>query len=100
MMPPVMKFNLEYAKEGYADIAAALGVDTPGMSLDEAANAAIAAVSQLSQDVGISQSLSELGLQRDSLPRMAKNAMLDHCYKSNPRPCTEEDMLRLYEEAF
>ena len=100
MMPPVMKFNLEYAKEGYADIAAALGVDTSGMSFDEAASAAIAAVCQLSQDVGIPKSLRKVGLQRDSLPHMAKNAMLDGCHKLNPRPCTEEDMLRLYEEAF
>jgi len=100
MMPPVMKFNVEYAPKGYADIAAALGVDTSGVSLDEAANAAITAVRQLSQDVEIPQSLSEAGLQRESLPKMAKNAMLDHCYKLNPRPCTEEDMLRLYEEAF
>jgi len=100
MMPPVMKFNLEYAKEGYADIAAALGVDTSGMSIDVAAGAAITAARQLSQDVGMPQSLSEAGLHRDSLPNMAKNAMLDHCYGANPRPCTEEDMLRLYEEAF
>jgi len=100
MMPPLMKFNLEYAQKGYADIATALGVDTSSMSIDETASAAIGAVSQLSQDVGIPQSLSELGLQRDSLHNMAQNAMLDHCYKSNPRPCTEKDMLKLYEEAF
>jgi alcohol dehydrogenase class IV len=100
MMPPVMNFNLEYAKEGYADLATALGVDTPGMSTDEAAGAAIVAVTQLSHDVGMPRSLRETGLQRNSLPPMAKNAMLDHCYKLNPRPCMEEDMLRLYEEAF
>jgi len=97
MMPAVMKFNLEYAKEKYVDIASSLGVDISNMSIDEAAIAAIVAVSQLSKDVGIPQSLSELELQHDSLPQMAKNAMLDIFHQFNPRPCTEEDMLKLYE---
>jgi len=46
------------------------------------------------------QSLSKVGLKREGLQRMAKNAMFDHCHTLNPRPCTEEDMLRLYEIAF
>lgn len=100
MLPYVMEFNLEYAKEAYADIASALGTDISGMSVDEAAHAAIAQVRQLSQDIGVPQSLSEVGLKRESLRYMAKNAMFDHCYKLNPRSCTEEDMLRLYETAF
>jgi len=100
MLPYVMEFNLEYAKELYADIASALGADITGMSVDEAAHAGIAQVRQLSREIGVPQSLSEVGLKRESLQRMAKNAMLDHCCMLNPRPCTEEDMLRLYEIAF
>jgi len=106
MLPYVMDFNLEHAKEAYADIASALGADISGMSVDEAAHAAIVQIRQLSKDIGIPQSLSEVDAtegrryERESLQPMAKNAMLDHCHKSNPRPCTEEDMLRLYEIAF
>ena len=100
MLPYVMEFNLEYAKEEYASIALALGADISSISIDEAAHAAITQVQKLSQEIGMPQSLSEVGLKRESLQRMAKNAMFDHCYKLNPRPCTEEDMLRLYEIAF
>ena len=81
-------------------VASALGADISGMSVDDAARAAITQVRQLSQEIVMPQSLSEVGLKRESLQNMAKNAMLDHCYKVNPRPCTEEDMLRLYEIAF
>ncbi len=100
MLPYVMEFNLEHAKEEYASIASALGADISGMSVDEAARSAVAQVRQLSQEISMPQNLSEVGLKRESLQRMAKNAMFDHCYKLNPRPCTEEDMLRLYEIAF
>lgn len=100
MLPYVMEFNLEYAKERYADIASALGVDISGMSAMEAAHSAITQVRQLSQEISMPQSLSEVGLKRESLQQMAENAMLDHCYKLNPRPCTKKDMLRLYKIAF
>jgi len=32
------------------------------------------------------------------LPELAIQAIEDGCHLSNPRQCTEEDMLRLYEE--
>ena len=100
MLPHVMAFNVEHAKEEYADIASALGADISGLSMDEAAHAAIAQVRQLAQEIDMPPTLSAVGLKRETLQRMAENAMLDHCYKLNPRPCAEEDMLRLYEIAF
>ena len=39
----------------------------------------------------VQQALAEAGL-----PRLAKLAFADGCHASNPRPCTEEDMLALY----
>lgn len=44
LLPIVMEFNLPAAKEKYGDIARAMGVDTAGMSIDEAAHAAVEAV--------------------------------------------------------
>ena len=40
------------------------------------------------------------GLKWERIPKVAKDAMLDHCYKFNPRPCTEADMQDLFEAAF
>ena len=100
LLPYVMAFNMSHAKEGYAHIAAALGVDTSGMSMAEAAGAAIDEVRALNKALGMPSGLGAAGLRRERIPKIAKDAMLDHCYKFNPRPCTEADMRQLYEAAF
>ena len=40
------------------------------------------------------------GLARDRIPDYARLAMLDHCHRTNPRPCTEADMEDLLERAW
>ena len=52
LLPISMEFNKPVVAERQAKIAQAMGVDTTGMSTEEAADAAIAAVRQLSHDVG------------------------------------------------
>jgi alcohol dehydrogenase len=100
MLPPVMEFNLEFATQEYADIASAMGVDTRGMSVMEAAKASVESVRQLSQDIVIPGRLRDAGLKAESIPAMAVKAMTDHCHMSNPRGCTQENMTALYEAAF
>ena len=100
LLPPVMEFNRSHAVDGYADIAEALGVDISDMTKQEAATAAIEEVKSLNSAVNMPKGLGEAGLDPQRIPKLAKDAMLDHCYKSNPRTCTEADMLRLFEAAF
>ena len=100
LLPEVMEFNLSYAANGYADIAAALGVDTSGMSTGDAADAAIAEIRSLNEEFAIPKGLGIAGLKWGRIPKVAKDAMLDHCYKFNPRPCTETDMQNLFEASF
>ena len=100
LLPHGIKFNLEVAKNKYVDISHELGVDTSNMSVNEASTAAIDVVRQLSMDIGLPQNLREVGVQRDDIPQMAKNAMLDFVHLYNPRDCTEEDMIQLYESAY
>ncbi len=100
LLPEVMIFNLSHAVNGYADIAAALGVDTSAMSTANAADAAIAEIRSLNEEFSIPKGLGIAGLKWERIPKIAKDAMLDHCYKFNPRPCTETDMCDLFEAAF
>ena len=53
LLPIAMEFNKPVVTERLAEVAKAMGVDTTGMTTDEAADAAIAAVKQLSADVNI-----------------------------------------------
>ncbi|HGE70773.1 TPA: iron-containing alcohol dehydrogenase [Candidatus Poribacteria bacterium] len=99
MLPYVMRFNLEFAIEKYADIAYAMGVETYGMSTIQSAKASIRAVYDLCRDIGLPDSLSAVNVNSDMIKVMAKKAMEDHCHLSNPRVCCEDDMLLLYKFA-
>lgn len=89
----VMEFNLSAAKDKYGDIARAMGVDTTGMSIDEA-------VRKFSLDLGISQTLRELKIPENALPQLANDAINDVCNGGNPRAIPEEDILELYKKAY
>ncbi len=100
LLPPVMEFNLPHVIDKYADIAVALGVNVEGMSKGEAACAAIDEIRSLNEELKMPTGLGAAGLDRDKLPKLAADSMLDHCHKFNPRLCTEQDMLHLLEAAF
>ena len=100
LLPHVMAFNLPYAVDRYAEVADALGVEASDMSKEEMAHAAIAKVYALNGELGMPTGLGVAGLKQEHIPKLAMDAMLDHCYKVNPRPCSEADMKHLYEAAF
>ncbi len=57
---------------------------------------AAAALSALRSRVGILGGLAGQGLREEHLAALAKKALEDACHRSNPRPCTEADLLSLY----
>ena len=59
----------------------------------------IARVRELLDEVDIPPRLSAFGVTREMIPALARKAMEDACHLSNPRPCTEADMVALYEKA-
>lgn len=100
LLPLIMEFNAPAALSKYVDIARAMDVFVPGMTLEEAAAAACKAVRELSVKVGIPQQLRELGIQEKDLPRLAAQAIADVCTPGNPREVTEEIILELYKKAY
>ncbi|MBA3927754.1 lactaldehyde reductase [Listeria rustica] len=99
ILPTIMEYNAAHTGEKYRDIAQAMGVvGTESMSLDEARKAAVRAVSELSKDVGIPSSLSEVGVKEQDLEALAKDALADVCTGGNPRPTNAEEILALYKK--
>ena len=96
---PVMKFNKDVCIAEYARVAAAFGINTFDMSQEEAADAAIAAVTELNKQIGIPATLSEVGVKEADLEELADKAFLDGCHATNPKVCTRKDLLALYKEA-
>lgn len=98
LLPTIMGFNAPAALDKYVEIAKAMNVYSAGMTKEEAADAAVKAVKELSVRVGIPQHLSELGIKAEDLPRLAKAAYADVCTPGNPREVTEEIILELYKK--
>ena len=100
LLPPVMEFNFSHAREKYAEVARALGIDTSDMDIDEAGHAAIDKIKAYNIELNMPTGLGAAGLDQEKIPKLGADAMLDHCHKFNPRECTEEDMVALFEAAF
>ncbi len=97
---PVMRYNKEVSAAQYARVAQCFEINTFGMSDIDAADKAIDAMAELNVRIGLPESLDEVGIKEDQLGMLARKAFEDPCHQSNPRPCTEQDLLTLYREAF
>ena len=84
--------------EKYGVIARTMGVDTTGMTAEQAAQAAVDAVKALSVRVGIPQHLSEIGIKEEHIPALAAQAIADVCTPGNPRDVTEAEIIELYKK--
>ncbi len=99
LLPHVLEFNRPVSEGRLRDLAVAMEIaDSKGPNA-EAAMALIARLRQLLPEIGIPVTLGALGVTRDLIPLLAKKAMEDACHQSNPSPCTETDMMSLYEKA-
>ena len=94
LLPIAMEFNKPVVTKRLAEVAVAMGVDTKGMTDDEAADAAIAAVRKLSEDVNIPKTCK--GLVEEDLDQLAKDALADACYPGNPREATPEQVKNMF----
>lgn len=97
LLPTILNFNQEFTGEKYREIAVALGIENAAdLPLTEVRQLAVKAVKQLGQDVGIPQTISELGVKADDLAAIAKDALADVCTGGNPRAASLADIEELY----
>lgn len=94
MLPIVMEYNADCSGEKYKNIAEAMGVDTTGMDQETYRKAAVEAVRQLSQDVGIPSKLE--ALKEEDLDFLAESAFADACCPGNPKDTCVEDLKELF----
>lgn len=85
-MPYVMRFNNTDVADEQAVIAEALGVDTRGMSLQQAGLAAADAVARLNVELGLPTTLEDVGVPEDDLEMCAQVAISDGAIVYNGRP--------------
>ena len=96
LLPAVMAYNAEATGEKYREIARAMGVQgVDGMTQAEYRAAAVEAVRQLAEDVGIVTSLKGVAREED-IHQMSVDAYNDACRPGNPRETSVEDIEALY----
>ena len=96
LLPAVMAYNAEATGEKYREIARAMGVKgVDAMTQEEYRAAAVEAVRQLAEDVGIVTSLKGVAKEED-IHQMSVDAYNDACRPGNPKDTSIEDIEALY----
>ena len=95
MLPCVMEFMLEAVPERLADIAAASGADTAGLSIREAAAEAPRQVRRLIAELGLPATLAEAGVPESEHEAIAAASVRDFVVAFAPVAVSEADVLSL-----
>jgi len=101
MLPLIMEYNRIAALSRFASVAAALGEEVGGLTVDEAAGRAHVAVERLLIHMGVSPALDDYGISRNDVPRMAaKAAKQARLLKMNTRTICESDITAVFMRGF
>ncbi|OIN28886.1 L-threonine dehydrogenase [Vibrio barjaei] len=99
LLPHVQQYNAKVVPARLADVARAMSVDTKDMTDEQAANAGLDAIRQLSKDVNIPAGLEQLGVKRDDFDVLAENALKDACGFTNPKQASHEEIVAILDSA-
>ena len=99
-LPAVMRFNLDAAAPHYARLAHLYGDHDSSEPENRQAAEAVKMVEAMIERIRIKRGLRNHGVPRESLEALSGSAFADSCHKTNIRPCTQDDLLRLYQESW
>ncbi len=92
-------FNYKSASERFDKIGEAMGLRLENLSEEIKMNRIIGEIGSLRIGAGINRSLSEMGVKRDDLKKLAEYALNDPCIATNPVYPDLEEIEELYERA-
>jgi choline dehydrogenase len=99
LLPPVMAYNYLGEPHKYARIAQAMGENTLGLTVWEAAELAVASVTNLVNLLEI-PSLTEMGIPEEDIPMLVDLAYADPQTVGNPRDLTKASYEQIYRSCF
>lgn len=101
LLPTVMKFNGEVSFEEFREILTqAFHIDATDFTKEEIIKTFCECIKNLSYDVGITQTVKDVGAKKEDFELLAEKAMEDPCKPGNPREVTKEEFIELYKEAW
>ena len=96
LLPHVEEVNAKHVPEKFVAIAKVLDFDVKGKSAEECAAFVIEKIKELSKEVGIPETLTELGVNDIDLDLLAENSMKDICAPGNPVEFSKEQIKELF----
>lgn len=97
LLPHGLRFNREPAEVRLSELASRIGLGRGG----DGAGHLVTLMELVLARLPLPRRLRDLdGLHRGKISAYAQLAMLDHCHRTNPRPCTQADMEMLLERAW
>jgi alcohol dehydrogenase class IV len=100
VLPHVMEFNLSANVEKFTKIAEFMGADVNGLDVNEASKKSVSAVKELSRDIGLPQTLREVGVKREDIPALVERTFKWANESGNPREVSTKQLRALYEKAY
>jgi 4-hydroxybutyrate dehydrogenase len=97
LLPHALRFNRGAATARMVELAGRLGLGRSG----DAEGHLITMTELVLARLPLPRRLSQIdGLRHDRIPDYARLALLDHCHRTNPRPCTQADIEDLLDRAW
>lgn len=98
--PAVFRFTASANPERHLNAAAALGADVSGASLADAGKILADTITGFMRRLKVPNGLRALGYDSSHIPALVKGTLPQHrVTKLSPRPASEEDLARLFEDA-
>lgn len=94
MIDHALKHNLSVSADRFSRMALTVGLK------DSRPEGFFDWLKRLKADAAVPARLGEVGVGRDKLEPLVKIAESDACHPNNPKPCTREDFVRIFSEAF
>ena len=99
LLPHLMKYNVSANLKKFAEIAFLLGENIQEVSERNAALRSIEVVKDLILDIGLPQSLSEIGVKKEAISEIAKDSMTKPAFRNNLKILTEEEVCKICQDA-
>jgi alcohol dehydrogenase class IV len=100
LMPHVVRANCQVVPARCADIAQELGFAGAPSGADALGDFLHDRLLDMRRRAGVTATLGTMGMKREDIPPLARNAMHDACMLTNPRRFTLQEVEALYLEAF
>lgn len=99
LLDHIVEFNFEVVSERYEHIGDMMGLTFEEMTNEDKKMAILHELRSLKDNIGINRTLSQIGVKKEDIKSLSKNAMEDPCIITNPRMPKEEEIEKIFEEA-